>query len=460
MRSAYLTKSISAATVRAINYTPELGQFLQRHQGADVSRLGNLASIRSPGSAMFRAINCSPEFGEEFLTQADIFAAEPTGRTIRPDTIPDLESRRVKNGQILIAGVGTLGETELYGRSIIADDRLVGKLLTSDTLVLEPILDEDTHYYVYAFLCTSVGVRLVRSASAGTKLLRPRRDLLRNLPVPLPDRTTLKKVADLIRTTVTERERYLREVQAARACLEALPEMQEAIAMCQERKARCIQWDGSLSTFTAWTYASPGKALAYLQKKWRARLGDFVGARGIFRSGRYARVRCIPPHGVDFFSQRDAFLIRPIPQRILLPGSAATDLSCQAGTLLFGGQGTLGEGEIFGRVVIVDSEMAKAAVTEHLLRVQVTEEFSKLAFAFLSTIVGLRLVRSCAVGTKLLSLRPDLMRALPFPDISQDVHSQVNLHVQAAMEARVTAANAEKEAVRIIEEEVLPEWLA
>ncbi|NJO48464.1 MAG: hypothetical protein HC840_02100 [Leptolyngbyaceae cyanobacterium RM2_2_4] len=227
MRSAYLTKSISAATVRAINYTPELGQFLQHHQGADVSRLGNLASIRSPGSAMFRAINCSLEFGEEFLTQADIFAAEPTGRTIRPDTIPDLESRRVKKGQILIAGVGTLGETELYGRSIIADDRLVGKLLTSDTLVLEPTLDEDTHYYVYAFLCTSVGVRLVRSASAGTKLLRPRRDLLRNLPVPLPDRATLKKIADLIRTTVTERERYLREVQAARACLEALPEMQE-----------------------------------------------------------------------------------------------------------------------------------------------------------------------------------------------------------------------------------------
>jgi hypothetical protein len=236
--------------------------------------------------------------------------------------------------------------------------------------------------------------------------------------------------------------------------------MQEAIAMCQERKARCIQWDGSLSTLTAWTYASPGKALAYLQKKWRARLGDFVGAGGIFRSGRYARVRCIPPHGVDFFSQRDAFLIRPIPQRISLPGSAADDLSCQAGTLLFGGQGTLGEGEIFGRVVIVDSEMAKAAITEHLLRVQVTEEFSKLAFAFLSTIVGLRLVRSCAAGTKLLSLRPDLMRALPFPDISQDVHSQVDLHVQAAMEARVTTANAEKEAVRIIEEEVLPEWLA
>ncbi len=65
-RTAYLTKSISAATVRAINYTPELGQFLQQRQGSEISRLGDLATIRSPGGAMFHAINCSPEFGEEF----------------------------------------------------------------------------------------------------------------------------------------------------------------------------------------------------------------------------------------------------------------------------------------------------------------------------------------------------------------------------------------------------------
>jgi hypothetical protein len=49
---------------------------------------------------------------------------------------------------------------------------------------------------------------------------------------------------------------------------------------------------------------------------------------------------------------------------------------------------------------------------------------------------------------------------LPFPDISDELHSQVDPHVEAAMEALVTAAKSEKEAVRIIEEEVLPQWLA
>jgi hypothetical protein len=368
MRSAYLATTVTGSTVRALNYTPEVGRFRKAVSDAKVLSLENLATVRSPGNATFKARDCSPEYGKEFLTQADIFAAETNGRIIQPDLISDLESRQAKSGQILIAGVGTLGETELYGRAIMADKRLEGKLLSSDILVLEPTLDEDTHAYLYAFLSSYVGVRMVRSTSAGTKLLRPRRDLLRNLPIPFPDDATLKRVAELIRSTVTNRELYLREVQAARACLEALPEMQEAIGMCQERKAYCTQWEGDLPTLTAWTYASAGNALGFLQKKWKTRLGDVVQANGIFRGGRYARIKCEAPNGYDFYSQRDAFLIRPIPQRIVVPSNAGGDLFCTPGTLLCGGQGTLGEGEIFGRVVMVDSGIAEAAITEHLLR--------------------------------------------------------------------------------------------
>lgn len=460
MRSAYLATSVTGATVRALNYTPEVRQFRKTIPGAKASLLEELATIRTPGNAMFRARDCSPEYGKEFLTQADIFAAETNGRIIQADLVPDVESRQAKSGQILIAGVGTLGETELYGRAIIADKRLEGKLLSSDVLILEPNLDEDTHAYLYAFLCSRVGVRMVRSTSAGTKLLRPRRDLLRKLPIPVPDDNTLKRVADLIRSTITNREQYLSEIQAARACLEALPDMQEAIRMCQERKAYCTQWEGELPTLTAWTYASAGNALGYLQKKWQARVGDVVREGGIYRGGRYARIRCEPPNGYDFYSQRDAFLIRPIPQRIVVPSSAGSDLFCTAGTLLCGGQGTLGEGEIFGRVILVDSEMAKAAITEHLLRIHIAEEFSKLAYTYFSTIVGFRFMRSCAVGTKLLSLRPSLIRALPFPEVDEKTKTLIDSHVEAAINARVTAANAEKEAIRIIEDEVLPQWLA
>jgi len=238
VRSAYLTKSVSAATVRALNYTPEVEAF--RKQGETYRSgvcLGDLiCGMAESYGKVFIRYDCAPGCGEELLTQSDMFAAETEGRIIRGEAIPRLEDHRLYRWQILIAGAGTLGETELYGRSIIVDERLAGKIIGPHAIRLTfPEPGSDISLFVYAFLCSPTGIRLVRSTSFGTKILSLREDLLGSLPIPVPDDATLKKVADLIRTTVTERERYLREVQMARGCLEALPEMQEAIAMCQER---------------------------------------------------------------------------------------------------------------------------------------------------------------------------------------------------------------------------------
>lgn len=460
MRSAYLAKSVTEASVRALNYSREVEILREKAlTDSNIICLGEIAKVPPASSYIFRQVDCAPGYGEEILTQVDMFAAEPSGRVVRRELMPNPEARRIKRGQILIAGAGQMEETNLFGRSILSDNRLIGKVLCGDGIMLNGDEEGDEFLYLYAFLCSPYGVRFVRSTAYGSSIPRPRLDLLNKLPIPIPDPATLKRVANKIRSTIANREQYLTEVQAARACLEALPEMQEAIRMCQKRKAYCTLWDGDLPTLTAWTYASAGDALGYLQKKWGARVGDVVREGGIYRGGRYARIRCEPPNGYDFYSQRDAFLIRPIPQRIVVPSSAGSDLFCTAGTLLCGGQGTLGEGEIFGRVVLVDSEMAKAAITEHLLRIRVTEEFSKLAYTYFSTIVGFRFMRSCAVGTKLLSLRPSLIRALPFPEVDEKTKALIDGRVEAAMNARVAAASAEKEAIRIIEDEVLPQWL-
>jgi hypothetical protein len=142
------------------------------------------------------------------------------------------------------------------------------------------------------------------------------------------------------------------------------------------------------------------------------------------------------------------------------PGFSDKLLFCQPGTLLLGGQGTLGEGEIFGRVEIADETWSKVALTQHILRIEPDSDVAFLAYTYFSTIVGFRFMRSCAVGTKFLGLRPSLIRALPFPEVDEKTKTLIDSHVEAAINARVTAANAEKEAIRIIEDEVLPQWLA
>ena len=104
--------------------------------------------------------------------------------------------------------------------------------------------------------------------------------------------------------------------------------------------------------------------------------------------------------------------------------------------------------------------LSRAAFTQDLLRLLPTEREEASTSAFLSTQVGLRLLRSCAVGTKILSMRQDLLRSLPLPEMTTAERELIDARILAAAGASESAARAEDEAVRIIEEEVLPQWLA
>jgi type I restriction enzyme S subunit len=189
-------------------------------------------------------------------------------------------------------------------------------------------------------------------------------------------------------------------------------------------------------------------------------LGDLVEEGGIYNGPRFARIDCQSPHGLEFMSQRDAMLIRPVPRRIVHPGFADRQLFAREGTILVGGHGTLGEGEIFGRAVLVHGRFARAAFTQDLLRIVPKPTEAHALYAYLTTTVGFRLLRTTAVGTKILSMREDMLRALPVPEWPVGLQSNVANLIRSAFAARDEADGSEAEAVRIIEEEVLPQWLA
>jgi hypothetical protein len=463
MRQAFTVPEPRHAALRALNYDPAIERIRQPKRGRGHVRLRELvADLGSGYATVFARIDCDRTQGVELLSQTDMFAAEPQGRFIRRDSMQHPERHEVKRWHILIAGAGTLAPTELYGRAIIADGRLAGKFVGQDTLIIEFEEPEaDFSLFTYAYLASPTGLRALRSASYGTKILRIRRDILAELPVPRADDRVVQRVAALMRRCVEQRELFLHELLAARRVIEALPEMREAHGMCSERRARSTLWSGALGTLNAWNYASAGEALPFLLKKWSTRIGDLVPGDGLFRGGRYQRVPCEPPFGIDFLNQRDVFSIRPVPRRILEPSVAKEWVYVPEYSLLAGGQGTLGEGEIFGQVALVTPDLARAGVTEHLLRIHARDRSATgTLYAFLSTLVGRRLLRSTGVGTKLLSLRPDLVAALPIPSIGDGRSKEIVSHLEAGGTARGQASEAEEEAIRIVEEEVLPAWLA
>jgi type I restriction enzyme S subunit len=166
------------------------------------------------------------------------------------------------------------------------------------------------------------------------------------------------------------------------------------------------------------------------------------------------------PCRFDFWSQRDLHMIRPAPARIAKPNVSDRLLFVPEDALLIASLGQFSEGALFGRVAIASSEIVGAALTQHILRVYVSPGTSFQLYAFLSTRIGLQLLRTTAIGNSIPMMRLDLVRNLPAPALEESVAKRVDNHIKQGLEARVNFIRAEKEAVRIIEEEVLPEWLA
>jgi hypothetical protein len=460
-RIAFTTDRPSASALRALNYTPEIERLRRTHKGRSIP-LGDLLHKMGPAyGTVFTRVDCTPEMGVELLSQADMFAAQPRGRVIRRDSMAHPELHEIHRFDVLLAGAGTLGDNELYGHALIADGRLIGKYVGPDSMTLifkEP--GSDISLVAYAFLASEIGVRAIRATSYGTKILRFREDLLGTIPVPLPADKILKRVGSLVRACVEQRDVYAQEFQKAQNVISQLPEMREALAMCTSRRARAVMWHGPLTSLSAWNVASTGDALTFLSEVWQSRLSDALQEDGVFNGPRFSRIECDPPHGIDFMSQRDVFLMRPIPRRIVRPAIPDKLLFVPQDALLAGSHGQLSEGSLFGEIELASYAAYKCGVTQDILRLLPRTEHRAGMFTFLSTAVGQALFKSTAVGTSIPSVRLDLLLKLPYPDLCVDDRERVGDLLAKAERARIAAADAELEAIRIVQEEVLPAWLA
>jgi hypothetical protein len=457
---AFLIDAPKSNSLRALNYSPEVER-IRRSGSSTASRLEEVVKTFGPAhGTVFTRIDCAPEYGVELLSQSDMFSVEPRGRVIRRDSMPVPDRHLVERGQILMAGAGTLGETELYGRSVLADARLAGKYVGPDcmTLVLEDP-ENDFSLFAYAWLASPTGVRAVRSTSYGTKLLRFRRELLQSLPLPRPDKEIVRRVAALVRQSIAEREQWLKDVQQARAAFDG--EIETAgIQGAADKQLKVKLWRGPLLSLSARNYfARHGDTLEKLSKFWSCSLSDYMDEREpVGHGSRMVRTPCLRPHGVDFLSQRDVFLATPIPQRVVIPGNADWALA-RRGQILMAADGQVTAGSLFGRVELADAGFVGLAVTEHILRLNPQPGLAEALAAFLSTDIGQSLVRSTAVGTSVPKVRTDLLLSLPMPPPHTKVAQAAQEAMTRAVQRRIAAVCAEREAIRIVEEEVLPQWL-
>lgn len=133
--------------------------------------------------------------GIMLINQTDIFDTIIKGKKISRTKVNT--DNLAKYGEVLIAGVGTLGETESFCRVIFVNEEIEGQLVSGEFIRMDTNPDIPSGY-LFAWLNSDYGFRLIRSTQSGTKLCRPIPRLLLKLPVPIIDKNIMLEIHNMV----------------------------------------------------------------------------------------------------------------------------------------------------------------------------------------------------------------------------------------------------------------------
>ena len=150
----------------------------------------------------FPRVEVKEGHGVMLINQKDIFDTIIKGKYISKRGVKT--DNMVEYGEVLIAGVGTLGENETFCRVIFANEDLVGQLVSGEFIRMK-VNNEIPSGYLFVWLSSDYGFRFLRGIQAGTKLCRPIPKLVLDIPVPIISPDIMNEIDQLVKEAHTKR---------------------------------------------------------------------------------------------------------------------------------------------------------------------------------------------------------------------------------------------------------------
>ncbi|APC34352.1 restriction endonuclease subunit S [Nocardiopsis dassonvillei] len=198
--------SIGAHSLRALNYTPRAQHLVNSLRSVPSASLGKLCAgglLRT--GARFKRIDTDPSHGVRLVGQRQAFWVRPEGRWISAAQAP--KDILQKDETVLVAAHGTLGENEVYGRSILVTGSWLNNAFSQDFLRVLSGDPEVPGAYLFAFFRSNAAFRILRSMSVGGKQQEYHPKLLRELPIPIAAPADRERIAETVRQAYRDRDR-------------------------------------------------------------------------------------------------------------------------------------------------------------------------------------------------------------------------------------------------------------
>ena len=195
---------IKSCTIKAMNYSLRSQKILEY-----LSQLNHIilddyleTPFRMGVRASFKRIGSSYN-GEDIVSQSDIHKQNPKDfKKVRVNKEND--NCRARRGTIIMPSAGTLGESEVFTKPLLVRSNFEGKLL-SEVIGIFNCKSEEDAAYLYVFLSSKIGFRLLRNMASGTNLMYPIWSLMKNIPVPMCSKEDKKDISSKVLSAFDKR---------------------------------------------------------------------------------------------------------------------------------------------------------------------------------------------------------------------------------------------------------------
>jgi len=377
---------------------------------------------------------------------------------ISAKTKTDIDALRVKENQILMTCSGTIGKVSYVSRT------LANRIFSHDLLRID-CRKADEAGYVYAFLKSKIGNRILLTNSYGAVITHIEPEHLATVPIPDAPAMLKKKIHDLIVRSYDLRDKSNDLIDEATALLIrelALPPIGDFDVSFYRKNAAVDTFSVKLSDMAGRLDASyhvpiVDAIIEHLQQNAEevTTVGDPRISKEVILPGRFKRVYVDEGYGRVFIGGKQLYELDPTNKKYLSNvhhgDRISRQLELHENMTLITCSGTI------GKVALVGKHWENWTANQHIIRVvPASKDIAGYLNIFLASDYGKALITRFTYGSVVDEIDDNHIRQIAIPLLkNHTVQKKINDLALEANEKRYQAYLLEQEALQIMDKDVI-----
>jgi type I restriction enzyme S subunit len=386
----------------------------------------------------------SPENGYMFFTASDLFKSDvESNKFISKKYSSYLKELEIVRDWIFITRSGTLGKV------FLTTSDYEGKIGTDDLVRIKPNEDKVKLGVLYAFLSSKYGYGLITQSGYGGVVKHIEPHHVETVKIPVFPENLQGEINDLIISVSNLR------VEANQLLMEAVAYFESIIG---ESKVHLDFQTGTINSSSLNSFHKRiDSQFQLLWKNLNAEKLDSIKydylsefAKSIFVGGRGKRNYV--EQGIPFLSSSEMMLFNPKRgcKNVSKNNPGLNSMIVNKKDILISRSGTV------GNTVLVGSDLAGTAISEHALRLVIdpAKISPNYVFCFLKTKYGMKSMEASSFGSVIITLNEDLIGNIKIPLLEKESQDRINELIESYLLKVDLATKNENLAINLIEEEI------